>query len=145
CYLFRWRIRWRSAGVPAVCRDIMPCTGGGVVQRDRRGEVVCSTKRCAAPSDWSPMEIIGFPAGPLETNCYVATGHSMEADAADGPIPVVIIDPGMDALGRLKAECEQRNLEPEAVLLTHGHIDHTRDVGEVSREWGIPVYISPHD
>lgn len=91
------------------------------------------------------MEIIGFPSGPLETNCYVATGHSMEGDAADGPIPVVIIDPGMDALGRLKAECEQRNLKPEAVLLTHGHIDHTRDVGDVSREWGIPVYISPHD
>ena len=78
------------------------------------------------------MEIIGFPSGPLETNCYVATGPSMDGDAADGPTPVVIIDPGMDALGRLKKECEERNLKPEAVLLTHGHIDHTRDVGDVA-------------
>ncbi|WP_295628233.1 MBL fold metallo-hydrolase [uncultured Corynebacterium sp.] len=92
------------------------------------------------------MEIIGFPAGPLETNCYVATGHSLEpGEAADGPTPVVVIDPGMGALERLRKECAERNLEPEAVLLTHGHIDHTRDVGDVAREWDVPVLISPHD
>lgn len=88
------------------------------------------------------MEILGFPSGPLQTNCYVATGHAPDADA---PMPCVIIDPGMDALARLKDELAERNLVPEAILLTHGHIDHTRDVGDAAREWGIPVYISPHD
>ena len=88
------------------------------------------------------MEILGFPSGPLQTNCYVATGYAPDDDA---PTPCVIIDPGMDALERLKGELAERNLMPEAILLTHGHIDHTRDVGDAAREWDIPVYISPHD
>lgn len=88
------------------------------------------------------MEILGFPAGPLQTNCYVATGYASD----DGsPSACVIIDPGMDALPRLRDELAARYLVPEAILLTHGHIDHTRDVGDAAREWGIPVYISPHD
>lgn len=91
------------------------------------------------------MEIIGFPSGPLDTNCYVATGHTMDGGGQDAPVPVVVVDPGMGAHARLKKEFAERNLVPEAVLLTHGHIDHTRDVGDVAREWGVPVYINSHD
>ncbi|WP_448850855.1 MBL fold metallo-hydrolase [Corynebacterium sp. 335C] len=89
------------------------------------------------------MEILGFPAGPLQTNCYVATGHD---DAGDGAArPCVVIDPGMGAHERLREECAARGLVPEAVLLTHGHIDHTRDVGEVVAEWDVPVLINSND
>lgn len=94
------------------------------------------------------MEILGFPAGPLQTNCYIATGHGGPADEpapAGGARPCVIIDPGMGAHEQLVAVCRERNLRPEAVLLTHGHIDHTRDVDAVAREWDLPVYLNSHD
>lgn len=88
------------------------------------------------------MEIFGFPAGPLQTNCYVATGYAAQDGIAQ---PCVIIDPGMGAFEVLKRECETRNWQPEAIVLTHGHIDHIRDVAEAAEHWEIPVFIHEDD
>nr|WP_120492461.1 MBL fold metallo-hydrolase [Corynebacterium lactis] len=88
------------------------------------------------------MEIFGFPAGPFQTNCYVATG----AVAMDGvDTPCVIIDPGYGAFDVVRAEVEKRGWKPEAILLTHGHIDHIRDVAEAAAHWDIPVMIHEAD
>lgn len=91
------------------------------------------------------MEILGFAAGPLQTNCYVATGFHSDAAIEGESTPCVIIDPGMGTFEQLKAECEKRGWVPEAVLLTHGHIDHTRDADSVAKHWDIPVYINSAD
>lgn len=88
------------------------------------------------------MEIFGFAAGPFQTNCYVATGAPKMDELAT---PCVIIDPGMGALDVVRAEVEKRNWKPEAILLTHGHIDHIRDVAEAAAYWDIPVLIHPED
>lgn len=88
------------------------------------------------------MEIFGFAAGPFQTNCYVATGAPKMDELAT---PCVIIDPGMGALDVVRAEVEKRNWKPEAILLTHGHIDHIRDVAEAAAYWDIPVMIHADD
>lgn len=88
------------------------------------------------------MEIFGFPAGPLQTNCYVATGYAPQDGA---PQNCVIVDPGMGALEVIKTECEKRNWLPEAIVLTHGHIDHIRDVADAARQWDIPVFVHDDD
>lgn len=83
------------------------------------------------------MLIAGFPAGSFQANCYVL--------AADAGAPCVIVDPGQDALPGLQRLLEEHRLEPVAVLLTHGHLDHTASTGDVCRWADIPVYIHPAD
>jgi glyoxylase-like metal-dependent hydrolase (beta-lactamase superfamily II) len=81
--------------------------------------------------------IRSFPAGAFGTNCYaVASGPGQEC---------VVVDPGMDAvepLGRMLAE---DGLKPVAVVLTHGHLDHTFSVLPVCDGYDIPAYLHPDD
>ena len=83
------------------------------------------------------MLIRSFPAGAFGTNCYaVATGPHAEC---------VVVDPGMEVvepLGRLLAE---DGLKPVAVVLTHGHLDHTFSVLPVCDGYDIPAYLHPAD
>lgn len=81
------------------------------------------------------MEIMGFAAGPFQTNCYIWS-H-------DGSC--VIVDPGMHALERVVGVVDKLGATPESVVLTHGHIDHTRDAGALAKRYGIPVYIHSAD
>lgn len=81
--------------------------------------------------------ITGFPAGLLACNCYVVAPR----DGADA----IIVDPGQNVLPRLRRLLDQHRLTPEAVLLTHGHIDHIWSAQKVSDMFGIPAYIHPSD
>ena len=83
------------------------------------------------------MLVLGFPAGPLQANCYVLA-------RGDGQ-PCVIVDPGQEAADVLRAQLSERGLEPAAVLLTHGHFDHVFSAGEVCAEYGVPAWIHPDD
>ena len=77
------------------------------------------------------MNIQIVPVGELQENCYILSW--------DGKNEAVLIDPGdepdkiLTALG---------NLKPVAVLLTHGHHDHT---GALSTFAHLPIYIHPED
>lgn len=83
------------------------------------------------------MLVVGFPAGPFGTNCFlVATGAGAEC---------VVIDPGMDAMPGISDAVAEHRLRPAAVLLTHGHLDHTWSVFPVCDGYGIPGYIHPDD
>jgi glyoxylase-like metal-dependent hydrolase (beta-lactamase superfamily II) len=63
----------------------------------------------------SAVEIRILAVGMLEGNCYlVKCGTGGQG---------VIIDPG-DEADRIAREVKAMGLEPEAILLTHGHIDH---------------------
>ncbi|AGF72605.1 MBL fold metallo-hydrolase [Corynebacterium halotolerans] len=81
------------------------------------------------------MQLMGFAAGPYKTNCYLL--------ANDGR--AVVVDPGMHAHDRVVATLDEHNLTLEAVVLTHGHIDHTRDAGQLARRYAVPVHIHPDD
>ncbi|MFA5785553.1 MAG: MBL fold metallo-hydrolase [Actinomycetota bacterium] len=83
------------------------------------------------------MLIEGFPAGMFETNCYVLAANE------DGPS--LIVDPGIDAVAGVEEICSRRRLRPEAILLTHGHLDHVWSVPALAETYSIPVYIHPKD
>lgn len=83
------------------------------------------------------MLITGFPAGMFQTNCYVL------ANEPGGE--AVIIDPGQDAAPQVTQILAEHDLTPVAVLLTHGHLDHTWNAADLADKYSIPVYIHPAD
>ena len=83
------------------------------------------------------MFIVGFPAGPWGTNCYVvATQPGAEC---------VVVDPGKDASGAVADVVREHNLKPVAVLVSHGHIDHMWCVAPVAGSYDATAYIHPDD
>ena len=83
------------------------------------------------------MLIRSFPAGAFGTNCYaVAAGPRQEC---------VVVDPGMDAVEPLARMLADEGLRPVAVVLTHGHLDHTFSVLPVCDGYDIPAYLHPAD
>ncbi len=83
------------------------------------------------------MLITGFPSAVFGTNCYVlATGAGEEC---------IVVDPGIEVLGPLADVLREQRLRPAAVLLTHGHLDHTYSVTPVCGAHGVAAYIHPDD
>jgi glyoxylase-like metal-dependent hydrolase (beta-lactamase superfamily II) len=81
--------------------------------------------------------VVGFPAAAFATNCYVvAAGPGEEC---------LVVDPGVEVEGALEDVLTQHRLKPAAVLLTHGHLDHTFSVTPVCGARGIPAWIHPGD
>jgi len=81
--------------------------------------------------------VVGFPAAAFATNCFVvATAPGEEC---------VIVDPGVGIDADLDAILREHRLQPVAVLLTHGHIDHTFSVTPVCGARRITAYIHPED
>jgi hydroxyacylglutathione hydrolase len=81
--------------------------------------------------------IAGFPSDATATNCWVVA-------PADGE-QCVVIDPGIGVRGQLDEVIAEHRLHPVAVLLTHGHIDHTFSVVPVCQARDVPAYIHPAD
>ena len=83
------------------------------------------------------MFVRGFPAAAFDTNCWVVA-------AAEGE-QCVVIDPGIGVIDQLDEVLREHRLQPVAVLLTHGHIDHTFSVTPVCGARDVPAYIHPGD
>ena len=83
------------------------------------------------------MLVTGFPADAFGTNCYVLAAGPGEQ--------CLVVDPGIGVLDRLEEVLKQHRLHPAAVLLTHGHLDHTFSVAPVCGARGIPAWIHPDD
>ena len=81
------------------------------------------------------MTVISIEVGPFEVNCYLVSGGAGTA---------AVIDPGADP-DRIEKALEARAWRLEAILLTHGHMDHVGGVIALRREHPVPVYIHPAD
>jgi hydroxyacylglutathione hydrolase len=79
----------------------------------------------------------GFPAAAFDTNCWVVAPAEGEQ--------CVVVDPGIGVEDQLDALLREHRLQPVAVLLTHGHLDHTFSVTPVCGARGIPAWIHPGD
>ena len=83
------------------------------------------------------MLVRGFPAAAFDTNCWVVAPAEGEQ--------CIVIDPGIGVEGQLDEVLREHRLDPVAVLLTHGHLDHTFSVTPVCGARGIPAWIHPAD
>jgi glyoxylase-like metal-dependent hydrolase (beta-lactamase superfamily II) len=79
----------------------------------------------------------GFPAAAFDTNCWVVAPAEGEQ--------CVVIDPGIGVEAQLDEVLREHRLQPVAVLLTHGHLDHTFSVTPVCGAKGVPAWIHPED
>lgn len=83
------------------------------------------------------MLVLSTTAGQFGTNVHVV---------AEGPgQPCLIIDPGHEAAPEVHEIVRRHRLVPEAVLITHGHMDHTWDVLPLARHYAIPAWIHRAD
>lgn len=82
------------------------------------------------------MLIKTLPVGQLETNCYVVTNENS--------LDCVVIDPG-DESNVILNYLEDNKLKCRAIMITHGHFDHTGAVLAVQNETGAAVYINEGD
>jgi glyoxylase-like metal-dependent hydrolase (beta-lactamase superfamily II) len=57
----------------------------------------------------------------------------------------VIVDPGIEVVEQVAEVLAQHRLRPAAVLLTHGHLDHTYSVTPVCGAHGVAAYIHGAD
>lgn len=76
------------------------------------------------------MNILSAPVGMNQANCYLVHDEARRA---------CIIDPG-DEADRLRRVIEKERLTPEAILVTHGHIDHIGAVRGLVDATGAAVY-----
>ncbi|HLT09244.1 MAG: MBL fold metallo-hydrolase [Actinobacteria bacterium] len=83
------------------------------------------------------MLVKSLVADAFGTNCYVVATAPGEQ--------CVIVDPGIGVIKQLDALLAEHRLHPAAVLLTHGHFDHTFSVAPVCGARGITAYIHPSD
>ena len=83
------------------------------------------------------MDIKTLQVGPIGTNCYLLCDETEKLCA--------VIDPGGDA-DRVAAAVQDSGCAPCAILLTHGHYDHTGAVAELAEKWpDVPVYLNHRD
>lgn len=81
------------------------------------------------------LQVVTLSVGPLQANCHLL----IDAEAKRA----LVVDPG-DEGERIADELARRGLEPEAVWLTHAHIDHVGGVEAfVRRHPGIAVHLHP--
>ena len=83
------------------------------------------------------MDIQILQVGPIGTNCYLLCDETEKLCA--------VVDPGGDA-ARVAAAVVDTGCAPCAILLTHGHYDHTGAVAELAEKWpDVAVYLNHRD
>ena len=93
------------------------------------------------------LAIKKFELGEWMTNCYVihvepaASGAGGEPPSTSADRPCWIIDAGFEPY-RLAAYIRERKLTPQAVLLTHAHLDHIAGLTDLREKWpDLPILI----
>jgi hydroxyacylglutathione hydrolase len=81
--------------------------------------------------------VLGVPLGRWQTNCFVVG----DRDAGRA----VVVDPGEGAEETVPQLLDRAGVTCEALLLTHGHLDHIWGVPRLARELDVPVLLHPAD
>lgn len=82
------------------------------------------------------MKIRKYSLGQLQANCYFVINKENDC---------LVIDPGDDG-GFILEEIQKSKLEPQAILVTHGHFDHLMASGEIQQSFpNVSFYINYND
>lgn len=82
-----------------------------------------------------PLEIVVFPAGPVQTNAYlVADSDSGEA---------LVIDAPHEATEAIVSEAERRGWQIGQIVITHTHWDHVADAKALTEATHAPLAAHP--
>jgi len=81
--------------------------------------------------------VLGAPLGRWQTNCYLIG----DRERGSG----VIVDPGEQGERHVPEMLSQAGVSCEAILLTHGHLDHLWAVPTLARDLDVPVLLHPDD
>lgn len=82
------------------------------------------------------MKIQKFVVGELRANCYLVSDLLSNK--------CIIIDPG-DEANFISENILRQNLNPVAIIATHGHFDHIMAAGELQMSFDIPFMIHQDD
>ena len=82
-----------------------------------------------------PLEIVTFPAGPIETNAYLV------ADSETGD--ALIIDAPAGVTADIVAEAEKRSWKIGQIVITHTHWDHVADAKALTEATDAPLAAHP--
>jgi hydroxyacylglutathione hydrolase len=82
------------------------------------------------------IKVITLTVGALSTNCYLV----YDAESKDA----IVLDPGDSAL-YIEDKIRDADLNPSAVVLTHGHYDHLLAALEISLAYDIPICLNNRD
>lgn len=75
--------------------------------------------------------------GMWQANCFIVGDRAAER--------AVVVDPGQDGTAPVRAQLDALGLQCEAVLLTHGHLDHLWSAPALAAELDVPVLLHPDD
>ena len=81
--------------------------------------------------------IEGMSLGMWQANCYIF------GDRDRGT--AVVVDPGQDATAVVVERLAAHGVRCEAILLTHGHLDHLWSAPELAEACDVPVFLHPDD
>lgn len=84
----------------------------------------------------SNFRIKTYVLGGVSTNCYLVFREGEKA--------AVILDPA-DNADYLIGRCREFGVEPEAILLTHGHFDHILAADDIRKTFGCKIYVQMDD
>ena len=82
------------------------------------------------------MIVSGITVGAFQENCYLVSDPNSDA--------LAVVDPGSDA-DAIISEVERTGKTPEAIWITHAHVDHIGAIAPVKRRWNVPVWLHPLD
>lgn len=82
------------------------------------------------------IEVTTLTLGSLETNCYLISEPVSRT--------AFIIDPA-DQGDLISEKLLELKLQPQAIILTHGHFDHCLACLEIKLNFHLPIYLHPAD
>jgi glyoxylase-like metal-dependent hydrolase (beta-lactamase superfamily II) len=84
----------------------------------------------------SSLQVTTLILGSLDTNCYLVWDELSHQ--------AIIIDPADDGTS-INDQILNLQLQPQAIVLTHGHFDHVLATLEVKTAWNIPILMHASD
>ena len=79
----------------------------------------------------------GYVLGMWQANCYILGDKSLGT--------AVVVDPGQDAGPTVAERLDANGVRCEAILLTHGHLDHVWSAPELANTLDVPIFLHSED